>query len=283
MIPPPVDTDVLHPRRRTRTRATTSSSRPSLPTSASSWRSTPTAARAAPLRIVGTGPEEARLRQLAPREVDVPRPRRRRGAARAVPRLPRRAHARDRGLRHRAARGDGLRPAGGRLRRGRRRRDGRARQDRPRVPRADRRRAARGRRFLSKRPRFDRLALRARAEAHRREVFETRMRAFVDGALASEPPEMLKFQTRVVVATYVLADVLATAVAWVLAYLLRFHAASWPLSCPSPRASRLSPTTCCCCRSWPSCGRRSCTSTASTSCAAAAAASTSSSRSSSAC
>jgi len=34
--------------------------------------------------------------------------------------------------------------------------------------------------------RFDRLALRARAEAHRREVFETRMRAFVDGALASE-------------------------------------------------------------------------------------------------
>lgn len=36
--------------------------------------------------------------------------------------------------------------------------------------------------------RFDRLALRARAEAHRREVFETRMRAFVDGALASEHP-----------------------------------------------------------------------------------------------
>jgi glycosyltransferase involved in cell wall biosynthesis len=36
--------------------------------------------------------------------------------------------------------------------------------------------------------RFDRLALRARAEAHRREVFETRMRAFVDGALASDHP-----------------------------------------------------------------------------------------------
>jgi Undecaprenyl-phosphate glucose phosphotransferase len=34
---------------------------------------------------------------------------------------------------------------------------------------------------------------------------------------------MLKFQTRVVVATYVLADVLATAIAWVLAYLVRFH------------------------------------------------------------
>jgi Undecaprenyl-phosphate glucose phosphotransferase len=34
---------------------------------------------------------------------------------------------------------------------------------------------------------------------------------------------MLKFQTRVVVATYVLADVLATAFAWVLAYALRFH------------------------------------------------------------
>jgi Undecaprenyl-phosphate glucose phosphotransferase len=34
---------------------------------------------------------------------------------------------------------------------------------------------------------------------------------------------MLKFQTRVVVVTYVLADVLATAVAWVVAYALRFH------------------------------------------------------------
>jgi glycosyltransferase involved in cell wall biosynthesis len=32
--------------------------------------------------------------------------------------------------------------------------------------------------------RFDRLALRARAEAHRRDVFEARIRAFVDGALA---------------------------------------------------------------------------------------------------
>jgi glycosyltransferase involved in cell wall biosynthesis len=36
--------------------------------------------------------------------------------------------------------------------------------------------------------RFDRLALRARAEAHRQEVFETRMRAFVDEALASDHP-----------------------------------------------------------------------------------------------
>jgi Undecaprenyl-phosphate glucose phosphotransferase len=35
---------------------------------------------------------------------------------------------------------------------------------------------------------------------------------------------MLKFQTRVMVATYVVADVLATAAAWVLAYLLRFQA-----------------------------------------------------------
>jgi Undecaprenyl-phosphate glucose phosphotransferase len=34
---------------------------------------------------------------------------------------------------------------------------------------------------------------------------------------------MLKFQTRVVVATYVVADVLATALAWAIAYLLRFH------------------------------------------------------------
>jgi glycosyltransferase involved in cell wall biosynthesis len=32
--------------------------------------------------------------------------------------------------------------------------------------------------------RFDRLALRARAEAHRRGVFEERLRAFVSGALA---------------------------------------------------------------------------------------------------
>jgi len=36
--------------------------------------------------------------------------------------------------------------------------------------------------------RFDRLALRARAEAHRREVFETRLRAFVDDALAGRDP-----------------------------------------------------------------------------------------------
>ncbi|MFN8094610.1 MAG: glycosyltransferase [Vicinamibacteria bacterium] len=36
--------------------------------------------------------------------------------------------------------------------------------------------------------RFDRLALRARAEAHRTEVFESRMRAFVDEALASSQP-----------------------------------------------------------------------------------------------
>jgi Undecaprenyl-phosphate glucose phosphotransferase len=35
---------------------------------------------------------------------------------------------------------------------------------------------------------------------------------------------MLKFQTRLIAATYVASDVLATAVAWVAAYLLRFHA-----------------------------------------------------------
>ena len=35
---------------------------------------------------------------------------------------------------------------------------------------------------------------------------------------------MLKFQTRVMVATYVLSDVLATLVAWLLAYVLRFYA-----------------------------------------------------------
>ena len=100
-----------------------------------------------PLRIVGTGPEEARLRPLAPREVtflgrvsdDELRELYR--GCRAV------AHARDRGLRHRAARGDGLRPAGGRVRRGRRGRDGRGRPHRPRLPRADRRRPAPGRAF----------------------------------------------------------------------------------------------------------------------------------------
>jgi len=35
---------------------------------------------------------------------------------------------------------------------------------------------------------------------------------------------MLKFQTRMVVTSYVLADVVATAAAWLLAYALRFHA-----------------------------------------------------------
>ncbi|MGE5125116.1 MAG: hypothetical protein ACM3PV_02415, partial [Betaproteobacteria bacterium] len=37
---------------------------------------------------------------------------------------------------------------------------------------------------------------------------------------------MLKFQTRVMVATYVLSDVLATLAAWLLAYALRFHVLS---------------------------------------------------------
>jgi Undecaprenyl-phosphate glucose phosphotransferase len=37
---------------------------------------------------------------------------------------------------------------------------------------------------------------------------------------------MLKFQTRVVVVTYVLSDVLATLAAWLLAYALRFHVLS---------------------------------------------------------
>ena len=40
---------------------------------------------------------------------------------------------------------------------------------------------------------------------------------------------MLKFQTRIVVANYVLADVLATCAAWLLAYLLRFHALGFVL------------------------------------------------------
>ncbi len=37
---------------------------------------------------------------------------------------------------------------------------------------------------------------------------------------------MLRFQTRVLVATYVVSDVVATAGAWILAYLLRFHTPS---------------------------------------------------------
>ena len=40
---------------------------------------------------------------------------------------------------------------------------------------------------------------------------------------------MLKFQTRMLVASYVLSDVLATAVAWLLAYALRFHALDFVL------------------------------------------------------
>ncbi|MEE8218750.1 MAG: hypothetical protein V3S03_07260, partial [Vicinamibacteria bacterium] len=34
---------------------------------------------------------------------------------------------------------------------------------------------------------------------------------------------MLRFQTRVMMATFITVDVLVTAVAWILAYLLRFH------------------------------------------------------------
>jgi Undecaprenyl-phosphate glucose phosphotransferase len=40
---------------------------------------------------------------------------------------------------------------------------------------------------------------------------------------------MLKFQTRIMAATYVLVDLLATAAAWLLAYALRFHALQWLL------------------------------------------------------
>ena len=62
-------------------------------------------------------------------------------AARALPRLPRRAHARGRGLRHRAPRGHGLRPARRGLRRGRRAGDGRSRA-RPASSSTSRRAAA---------------------------------------------------------------------------------------------------------------------------------------------
>ena len=56
---------------------------------------------------------------------------------------------------------------------------------------------------------------------------------------------MMKLQTRRMVAAFVLADVVATPCAWLLAYYLRFHSG---LLEAVPRASRTSPATCCCSR-----------------------------------
>ncbi len=66
--PTPRRHGVLHARRRTAPGPTTSSSPPSPPTSGSSSCSTPTAAPAGRCAIVGSGPEAARLRALAPPE-----------------------------------------------------------------------------------------------------------------------------------------------------------------------------------------------------------------------
>ena len=136
-----------------------------------------------PLRVVGTGPEEARLRRLAPPEVEFL------------------GHLGDRELRDqyrgcRAVLMPGVedfgivpleamacgRPAivygeGGGPESVEPGRTGLVFTE----PTAEGLRAAVA--TLSSRP-FDRLALRARAEAHRREVFESRVRDFVDRALA---------------------------------------------------------------------------------------------------
>ena len=60
---------------------------------------------------------------------------------------------------------------------------------------------------------------------------------------------MVKFQTRRLVATFVLVDVVATNLAWVLAYFLRFQSGLLGRSSRSPRASPRSRATCSCCRS----------------------------------
>ena len=141
-----------------------------------------------PLRIVGTGPEEARLRAPGPARGGVPRPAGRRGAARAVPRLPRRPDARGRGRRAscRSRPSPAARPAvvfgeGGGAETVEHGTTGLVFHE----PTAAALRAAVS---TLQTARFDRLALRARAEALRREVFEERVRAFVDDALGHGDP-----------------------------------------------------------------------------------------------
>jgi glycosyltransferase involved in cell wall biosynthesis len=137
-----------------------------------------------PLRVVGTGPEEARLRSLAPPEVSF------------LGRLPD-AELREQYRDCRAVLMPGVedfgivpveamacgRPAvvfaqGGGLETVEDGRTGIVFSE-PTAP------ALRAALATLSSARFDRLALRARAEAHRREVFESRIRGFVEGALAA--------------------------------------------------------------------------------------------------
>ena len=80
-------------------------------------------------------------------------------------------------------------------------------------------------------------------------VFEARIRAFVAERARPPGPRMLKFQTRQAWwRIHVAVDVAATALAWLLAYVLRFHAdpvagvhprhqgRSRPLPLPAPAA-----------------------------------------------
>src|SRR5688500_17207982 len=56
---------------------------------------------------------------------------------------------------------------------------------------------------------------------------------------------MVKFQTRVMVAVFVLVDVISTNLAWIAAYFLRFHSEQfsswWPLTTGGPARSRSPP------------------------------------------
>ena len=226
-----------------------------------------------PLRIVGTGPERGAPASRGAARGHLPGLGRRRGAPGPLSRLPGGAHAGGRGLRDRPPRSHGLRAAGGRLRRGRRKwrpsfRGGPASSSRSPPP--DALRAAVD---SLETVRFNGVTLRAQAEAHSRRSFESRFRAFVERALAEEierrnrhetPERMVKFQTRMMVATFVLVDVAATVLAWILAYFLRFDALSWalhPRHQGRSRALRL-PVLAAAHRACS--GRRCCTSTAST-------------------
>ena len=117
VIPPPVDTDFFTPGDDAPGRLRPRGLRPRALQAASSWCSRRTAARAAPLKIVGGGPGGGRgCARWRGREVEFLGRVDDADAARPVPRLPRGDHAQRRGLRDRAPRGHGLRAAGGRLR-----------------------------------------------------------------------------------------------------------------------------------------------------------------------
>ena len=235
MIPPPVDTDFFTPGRRRAAATTTSSSPPSPPTSGSTSSWTPTAARAAPAAHRGHGPggraacgRGAAARPSSSGGVG------RRDAARPLSRLPGRAHAGGRGLRDRAPRGHGLRPA--------------RRWFSPRG--AGRRRSCPARRASSStkppprpcappltpwRQRFNTTHSSSPGRSTRPPGVRGRFRAFVErapwpgGARPQVSARMVKFQTRMMAAVFVLVDVVATALAWLLAYFLRFHSDSCEL------------------------------------------------------